>query len=112
MFRAVVIRSNGPQDADCPGYCQPAHEEGSLRIDNAGGAAMTDPNPWRYAPTRSELKIWLVISCLGFCLMAVALTMHGIPKGPAIFEVAALPGLFLGYLFARSVKRLIRREHP
>jgi xanthosine utilization system XapX-like protein len=72
---------------------------------------MTD-TPWKYAPTRGELKFWLVISTIGLCLAIVALMTHGIPYGPAFFEVVALPGVFLGYLFVRSVKRLIRREHP
>jgi xanthosine utilization system XapX-like protein len=69
-------------------------------------------NPWKYAPTRGELKMWLVLSIIGYCAVIAALVKHGIPSGPAFFEVVALPGLFLGYLFLRSVKRLIRREHP
>lgn len=73
---------------------------------------MTDPNRWKYAPTRAELKIWLALSLIGLSVVIAALVKHGIPTGPAFFEVVALPGLFLGYLFIRSVKRLIRREHP
>jgi hypothetical protein len=73
---------------------------------------MTDPNHWKYSPTRGELKFWLVLSTFGLCLMVIVLVKRGIPIGPALFEVVALPSVFLGYLFIRSVKRLIRREHP
>jgi hypothetical protein len=73
---------------------------------------MTDTNRWKYAPTRAELQIWLLLSIIGFCVVIAALVKHGIPSGPAFFEVVALPTLFLGYLFLRSVKRLMRHEHP
>lgn len=69
-------------------------------------------NRWKYGPTRSELKMWLLLSIVGYGVVIIALVKHGIPTGPAFFEVVALPGLFLSYLFFRSVKRLIRREHP
>jgi hypothetical protein len=69
-------------------------------------------NRWKYAATRGELRFWLIISLLGLCMMIVVLVKRGIPSGPALFEVVALPSVFLGYLFIRSVKRLIRREHP
>jgi hypothetical protein len=69
-------------------------------------------NRWKYAPTRGELKMWLLLSIVGYCVVIAALAKHGIPSGPAFFEVVALPSAFLGYLFIRSVKRLIRREHP
>jgi xanthosine utilization system XapX-like protein len=72
---------------------------------------MTD-NRWKYAATRGELLFWLVISLLGLCMMIAVLVKRGIPSGPALFEVVALPSVFLGYLLIRSVKRLIRREHP
>ena len=34
------------------------------------------------------------------------------PEGPAIAEVVGLATVVFGYLGGRSVKRLIRREHP
>jgi hypothetical protein len=73
---------------------------------------MTDPTRWKYSPTRGELKFWLILSLTGLCLMVIVLVKRGIPTGPALFEVVALPSAFLGYLLIRSVKRLIRREHP
>jgi len=73
---------------------------------------MTEQNPWRHAPTRSELWFWLWASVFGFGLLGVALTVRGIPQGPAIAEVVGLACLVFGYLGGRSVKRLIRREHP
>ena len=69
-------------------------------------------NPWKYAATRGELKFWLLISGAGLALMAGVLGVRGLPSGPALFEVVALPSVFLGWLFIRSVKRLIRHEHP
>ena len=70
------------------------------------------PNRWKYAPSRTELQIWLALSTLGFCLIIAALLTRGIPTGPALIEVVLFPSAFLGWAFARSVKRLIRREHP
>jgi xanthosine utilization system XapX-like protein len=45
-------------------------------------------------------------------LIGVALAVRGIPTGPALVEVVGIAGLLFGYLGARSVKRLIRNEHP
>ncbi len=73
---------------------------------------MTEKNPWRYGPTRGELWFWLWASAGGLCLMGVALIVRGIPDGPAIAEVVGLASVVFGYLGGRSVKRLIRREHP
>ncbi|MGL4239049.1 hypothetical protein [Tabrizicola sp.] len=73
---------------------------------------MTEKNPYRFGPTRGELWFWLWMSAGGFCLMAVALFVRGIPEGPAIAEVVGLATVVFGYLGGRSVKRLIRREHP
>jgi FtsH-binding integral membrane protein len=75
-------------------------------------AAMDNKNPWRFGPTRGELWFWLWTSLGGFGLMAVALVVRGIPEGPAIAEVVGLATVVFGYLGGRSVKRLIRREHP
>jgi xanthosine utilization system XapX-like protein len=44
--------------------------------------------------------------------MVFALAYRGVPSGPALAEVIGLAGLVFGYLGLRSVKRLIRREHP
>ena len=73
---------------------------------------MTEKNPYRFGPTRGELWFWLWLSVGGLILMGVALAVRGIPTGPAIAEVVGLAGVVFGYLGLRSVKRLIRREHP
>jgi hypothetical protein len=70
------------------------------------------PNPFRYGPTRGELKFWLVASLFGLALMLFALWYRGFPGGPVLVEVVGLPTLLFGYLGTRSIKRLIRREHP
>ena len=73
---------------------------------------MTEKDPWRFAPSRGELWFWLWVSAGGFALLAVALGLRGIPEGPAIAEVVGLATVVFGSLGGRSVKRLIRREHP
>jgi hypothetical protein len=73
---------------------------------------MTGQNPYRHGPTRCELWFWLIASLGGFGLMAVAIAVRGIPEGPAIAEVLGLGTVVFGYLGGRSVKRLIRHEHP
>ena len=73
---------------------------------------MTEKNPWRFGPTRGELWFWLALSAGGLLLMLAALFVRGLPSGPAIFEVVGMAGIVFGYLGGRSVKRLIRREHP
>ena len=73
---------------------------------------MDDKSRWRFAPTRGELWFWLWVSAGGFTLMGVALVVRGVPDGPAIAEVVGLATVVFGYLGGRSVKRLIRREHP
>lgn len=73
---------------------------------------MEDRNRWRFSPTRGELWVWLWVSLGGFGLLGVAMIVRGIPEGPAIVEVVGLATLVFGYLGGRSIKRLIRREHP
>lgn len=59
-----------------------------------------------------ELWFWLCASAGGFALIGVALALRGLPEGPAIAEVVGLATVVFGYLGGRSVKRLIRRQHP
>ncbi|OYX22797.1 MAG: hypothetical protein B7Z10_12545 [Rhodobacterales bacterium 32-66-7] len=69
-------------------------------------------NPYRFGPTRGELWFWLWLSLGGLGLGAVAVFARGIPGGPALVEVVILSGVVFGFLGGRSIKRLIRREHP
>ncbi|WP_309666567.1 hypothetical protein [Tabrizicola sp.] len=73
---------------------------------------MTEKNPYRFGPPRGELWFWLWVSLGGLALMGFALFYRGFPDGPALAEVVMLPMLAFGYLGGRSVKRLIRRQHP
>jgi len=66
----------------------------------------------RYGPSRGELWFWLVFSGLGLALVAGAILYRGMPSGPALFEVFLLPVGLFGWLGVRSVRRLIRRDHP
>lgn len=73
---------------------------------------MTEKNPYRFGPTRAELWFWLWLSAGGLALLAMAIFSRGLPTGPALVEVVAIAGLLFGYLGGRSIKRLMRREHP
>jgi hypothetical protein len=75
---------------------------------------MTDApkNPFRYGPTRFELKVWLALGLLALSLPAIAIWARGMPGSIVAIEVLILPLAVGGYLTGRSIKRLIRREHP
>ena len=73
---------------------------------------MTDKNPYRFGPTRGELWVWLCLSAGGLGFLALAVFLRGLPSGPALAEVVGLALLVFGYLGGRSIKRLLRREHP
>jgi len=73
---------------------------------------MSEKNPYRFGPTRGELWFWLWISLGGLAFGGVAVLANGIPSGPALVEVIVLTVLLFGFLGGRSIKRLIRREHP
>jgi hypothetical protein len=74
---------------------------------------MDDEKPRRkYGPTKGELQFWLVVSLLGFGLLAVALSIHGWPSGPGWLEFVGIPGAFLGWLLVRSVIRLRNGDYP
>ncbi len=45
---------------------------------------------------RREHRLRLAVSLAGFALMLVALLYRGVPRGPAIFEVVGMGGLFFG----------------
>lgn len=73
---------------------------------------MTSPDPWRFGPTRGELWFWLWISVAGYIMLGALLAVRGVPDGPAFVEVFGIGAVVFGYLGGRSVKRLIRRQHP
>ena len=73
---------------------------------------MEEKNPWRFGPTRGELWFWLWTSLGGFVMLGTVVAVRGIPEGPALVEVLGVGGAVFGYLGGRSIKRLIRREHP
>lgn len=50
----------------------------------------------RFGPTRGEHRLRLGISLVGLVMLGLALTLHGIPKGPALVEVIGVGGLFFG----------------
>ena len=47
-------------------------------------------------PTRGELIFRLCFSLAGLALLVVAVTVRGIPSGPALFEVIGVAGAFFG----------------
>jgi hypothetical protein len=95
-----------------PFAVQPYRDESAARFWAVPEAAMTEKNPYRFGPTRGELWFWLWASIGGLALTVFALAYRGLPSGPALAEVVGLAGLVFGYLGLRSVKRLIRKEHP
>ena len=73
---------------------------------------MTERNAYRFGPTRRELWFWLCVSLGGLAVLSAALFHLGLPDGPALAEVVVVPVGVFGFLGGRSVKRLIRRQHP
>ena len=75
---------------------------------------MTEKNPYRFGPTRGELWFWLVGQSIGgLGLMAVgaglAAACRPARRWPRWW---GWPGWSSAIWARRSVKRLIRREHP
>ncbi|GFE49734.1 hypothetical protein So717_14870 [Roseobacter cerasinus] len=66
----------------------------------------------KYGPSRKELKLRMIVSAGGLLLLTVALALRGLPKGPAMFEVIGIAGVFFGGTFLWSLKNLLRRDHP
>lgn len=66
----------------------------------------------KYGPGRKELWFRLCFALAGLCGLGLAFALHGLPDGPALFEVFGFGGLFLGGTAIWSARRLIRRDHP
>jgi hypothetical protein len=60
----------------------------------------------RFGPTRKELLFRIVFSVAGLGLLATALAIHGLPRGPAIVEVVVLAGGFFGGTLVWSLLKL------
>lgn len=60
----------------------------------------------KFGPTRGEHKLRLVISVVGLCLMVSALVIHGVPTGPALFEVIGVAGVFFAGSAGWSARKL------
>jgi hypothetical protein len=73
---------------------------------------VSEKNPWRFGPTRGELWFWLWVSVAGIVMLGALVTLRGLPEGPAIVEVLGVGVAVFGYLGGRSVKRLVRHQHP
>ena len=50
----------------------------------------------KYGPTRGELWFRLLAGIVGFVLLIAAVTLRGVPSGPALVEVVGLGGIFFG----------------
>lgn len=66
----------------------------------------------RFGPTRGELWFRLVVSVAGLALVGVAVAIRGIPSGPGLIEVLAIPLLLFGGTIFFAARKLIRRDHP
>ena len=67
---------------------------------------------FKYGPTRGELWFRLVVSVLGLAFLAAAISLRGLPDGPALVEVVGVALALFGGTAVWTIKRLIRREHP
>lgn len=60
----------------------------------------------KYGPTRGELWFRLAAGVGGLLLLVYALSVRGMPSGPALFEVIGVGGAFFGGTVGLSVWRL------
>ena len=65
-----------------------------------------------YGPSRGELWFRLVVSLAGLAFVGVMVAVRGIPSGPGLVEVLAIPLLLFGGTITLSARKLIRRDHP
>ena len=62
----------------------------------------------KYGPTRGELWFRLVAGLAGMALLIGAVSVRGMPTGPALFEVIGVGGLFFGGTVGLSAWRLLK----
>lgn len=65
-----------------------------------------------FGPTRGELWFRLVVSLGGLGLVGAMVALRGIPAGPGLVEVLAIPLALFGGTVVMSARRLIRHDHP
>ena len=50
----------------------------------------------KFGPTRGELWFRMAVGVGGLGFLAYALSVRGMPSGPALFEVLGIGGVFFG----------------
>jgi hypothetical protein len=65
----------------------------------------------KFGPTKNDLKVRLLFSLGGLALLAAALFYRGLPKGPALFEVIGVAGLFFGGTAIWTIRKLIKGDY-
>lgn len=65
-----------------------------------------------FGPSRGELWFRLAVSLGGLAFVGVMVAIRGIPEGPGLVEVLAVPLLLFGVTGVLSARKLIRRDHP
>lgn len=65
-----------------------------------------------FGPPRGELWFRLVVSLGGLAFVGVMVAVRGLPSGPGLVEVLAIPLLLFGGTVFFSARKLIWRDHP
>ena len=60
----------------------------------------------KFGPTRGELWFRMAVGVGGLGFLAYALSVRGMPSGPALFEVLGIGGVFFGGTIGLSAWRL------
>ena len=60
----------------------------------------------KFGPTRGELWFRMAVGVGGLGFLAYALSVRGMPSGPALFEVLGIGGVFFGGTIGVSAWRL------
>ena len=60
----------------------------------------------RFGPTRGELWFRVLVGMAGLAFLIYAVSVRGMPSGPALFEVIGVGGLFFGGTIGLSAWRL------
>ena len=60
----------------------------------------------KFGPSRQEIVFRLRVSIAGLALLVAAVLYRGMPKGPAMFEVIGIAGVFFGGTLVWSILKL------